>query len=535
MKKGISVIIILVMILSMIGCGTQNVESGETGKQDSILAVEPQPIPESSSEQTNESTTDKELTEGELTSGPAYLDISLEPYWDNEYEDMVLMNACYNSVNLHTGDYPALTDAVNKFNSEYISETQSYINELKENTRSEYEEYGAQSFMGPYEYQSRMFVKRADDEALAIEELVYSYEGGAHGNSFFKTYNFDVQTGAEIALENVVIDKDSLPVILETEIIEKYPDLTFWTDSLEELFREYIVPTDTQYPPTFTWTLGYDGVTFYFSDYEIGSYADGVQQVTLCYNEYPQIFDDRYFKNADENYVIAFDNTWDGMDTDLNGDGVTDYISVTRNYDIDVDYSESFNVTVNGNTFTQETYCYDLETYLVKSGNRHYLYVQRTVENDYQSVCVFEITEISVEYMGEFNGGMTSFTNSADFEVVRRMDVLSTYSALANCYVGEDGMPVEKEGVYQVQDEISITSTVEITADLVDEEGNLIGDSYAFPAGTDFQFMTTDGETFADMLADDGKRCRFYTGTDWPPTVNGMNADESFEMLWYAG
>ncbi|MBQ8877249.1 MAG: hypothetical protein IJ029_00840, partial [Lachnospiraceae bacterium] len=170
MKKGISVIIILVMILSMIGCGTQNVESGETGKQDSILAVEPQPIPESSSEQTNESTTDKELTEGELTSGPAYLDISLETYWDNEYEDMVLMNACYNSVNLHTGDYPALTDAVNKFNAEYISETQGYINELKENVRSEYEEYGAQNFMGPYEYQSRMFIKRADDEALAIEE-----------------------------------------------------------------------------------------------------------------------------------------------------------------------------------------------------------------------------------------------------------------------------------------------------------------------------------------------------------------------------
>ena len=230
---------------------------------------------------------------------------------------------------------------------------------------------------------------------------------------------------------------------------------------------------------------------------------------------------------------------WAGTnaDIDLDNDGVTDYISVTRNYNTEygTDFSESFDVSVNGNTFTHEFYCYDLENYLIKSGSDYYLYVKRRVENDYESFCVFKITGSSVEYVGECDGGFTSFTNSLDFGIVKRVDLLSTYSAVARCYVGTDGMPVEKDGAYQVENEMIITSTVDITADLVDEEGLLTGERYTFPAGTEFMFMSTDGETYVDMKTGEGPWCRLYTAQEWPPTVNGMDAESSFVMLWYAG
>ena len=72
-----------------------------------------------------------------------------------------------------------------------------------------------------------------------------------------------------------------------------------------------------------------------------------------------------YFSDVNNNYVLKLIDAWSGSDVDINSDGVTDYISVNRNYSSEpgVDYSESFDVTVNGNTYTHEFYCYDLETY----------------------------------------------------------------------------------------------------------------------------------------------------------------------------
>ena len=528
MKKRILLSIMVGVILVMTGCNFQELsQSGmsQNGQQGQMA-------------ESDESMTGAEhQSEAESVTGaepPQYLDVSLDNHYDSNCGELLFMNARYHSLNLRTIEYPALTRAVNAFNAEYIARTQGYIDQIEQDALDMYEAV-AEQFTGPFVYESEMFLKRADDEVLSMEEFIYSYEGGAHGVAFYDAHNIDVQTGEEIVLEDVIMDMNGLPDILAAKILAKYPEITYWAGTLEEVFGEYIAPASTEFKPEFTWTLGYDGVTFYFSTYEIGSYADGVQQVTVLYSEYPEIFNKNYFVNIDPNYVVMADRNCGGIDTDLNDDGITDYIMVTRNYNADTDYSESYNVTVNGNTFIQDTYCYDLDTFLVKSKDDNYLYVQRTVENDYQSVCVFQITENSVEYIGEFSGGMYSFTNSLDFDMTKRMDLLSTYTAIASCSMGPDGLPIESSGVYEVQNDISITSTVEITAELLDEEGNLTGSSYTFPVGTSFTFQRSDGTTYVDVLADDGQECRFYTSPEWPPTVNGMDAEESFEELWYAG
>ena len=101
---------------------------------------------------------------------------------------------------------------------------------------------------------------------------------------------------------------------------------------------------------------------------------------------------------------------------------------------------------------------------------------------------------------------------------------------------GEDGMPVQKEDVYEIKlfEDTPIVSTVDITAELIDENGNLIGETYEFPVGTEYHFRRTDGMTYVDMMTSEGKACRLYT-TPAGSTVNGMDVWESFEMLYYAG
>lgn len=557
MKKKILAITILSMLLSFSGCGAveekpDNVateESGGASAEDDGME-EPKETPEATKEpsgeveETPEATkepqdTDSKPEEPQATPEPPvsteYLEVTFDYFYDSYYDEVSMMYGRYNTIQLHTVKYPELTVAVNAYNEEHARASQGYLDDLKEWAIEEYKEYGLEMFMGPYYSQEDMSLRRADSQVLSVIEQGHSYSGGAHGNTYFSSVNFDVQTGKEIELASVIKDMGSLPGALETEIKDKYPDLSYWTDDVAGLLQEYIMPSDPAYAPVFTWTLDYEGVTFYFSDYELGSYVDGVQQVTITYSEYPEILEEKYFDNIALDYVLKLPDSWRSSDVDLNGDGVTDYISVKRDYSGGIDFSESYDVTVNGNTFTQETYCYDLDVYLVKSAGSNYLYVQRTIENDYQSVCVFEITENSVEYIDEFAGGFGSFTNSLDFEVMKRVDMLSTYFVKASCYVGKNGMPEEMGGVYDISGEYIITSVVDISADLADEGGNLLGTSYTFPAGTDFQLMTTDGATYVDVLADDGQRCRFYTSPEWPQTVNGMDADSCFETLWYAG
>jgi hypothetical protein len=281
--------------------------------------------------------------------------------------------------------------------------------------------------------------------------------------------------------------------------------------------------------------LDYDGVTFYFGNYEIAAYVAGLQQVTLSYKEYPELMAGSYFTNAPKDYVLALNDVGMLSDVDLTGDGTTDYISVSRNYNGVTDYSESYDVTVNGNSFTQEIYCYDLDTYLVKSEGDYYLYAHRTMENDYQTVNVFKITDTSVESVGEFEGGVEMFTNSKEFEVSRRFDLLSTYQAVAKCYVGEDGLPVEYNNTYKVLRDMVLISITDMTVDLIDEEGNLLGSTYTFPAGTTYRFIATDGSSFVDVEMNDGQRGRLYVTSGWPIMVNGIDAEELFEMLYFAG
>ena len=476
-----------------------------------------------------------------------YLDVSVVWKSDSDYDQITLMQSNCCLFELDAPEYPALESAVEQYNSETEQNWITVTNDLKSWAREDYNASVAEEyyFYGPYVSEDEMYITRADDKVLSTVTENYWYSGGAHGMTGYSAVNFDTQIGRKLAIEDVIADTDALPGVLATEMIEQYPHLEesiqyTWEAGLEDYLSTYLTPeTADDMTPEFTWTLGYEGVTFYFGAYEIGSYADGNQVVVVTYNEYPQLFNAEYFTSVTQDYAMKITSFWYGEEgfTDINGDGVMDMITVDGNYDADYDSFTSINVTVNNNTYTRDAWYYGLTSYLVKANGNNYIYAECMSENDYRTTYVFKVTESSVEFIGEVQGsGITDFTNSADFGLTKRFDLLSTYYGQSRFYVGEDGMPVKKEGAYEIQlyEDTPIVSTVSINAELIDENGNLTGETYEFPIGTEYHFRRTDGMTYVDMMTSEGQACRLYT-TPGGSTVNGMDAWESFEILYFAG
>lgn len=537
MKKKFLLSAILISALCLCGCNTQ-ITFGTGSEQESEGTVNVS-MNDSQAESEGENENVDNSEDNQQQSATGYLDVTTNRFYDYLYEEVSLMYGDYDLIRLNAPEYPALVESVEMFNYNHGQNCQAVMDELKTWANEDYS-YDPETFMGPYYNEEDMYITRADGKALSVLMVNSWYSGGAHGSTSFESVSFDTQTGKELALEDVIADTNALPSVLTTELLEQYPHFTDseWVEDWDAHFASYLTPeTENDTTPCLTWTIGYEGVTFYFGAYELGAYSDGLQAVVVTYAEYPELFNMTYSTDIPQDYVVEIPPLWWGEEgfTDLNGDGVMDMITVDRNYNAEYDEYDTITVTVNGVTCTQDIYNYDINTYFVKSNGNTYLYVERTAFSDDQYVHVFRITESSVEYVGELSGSLSDITNSADFGVKRRFDLLSTTIGVGRCYVGADGMPVEKGGAYVIDGEMIITSTVDITAELVDESGNLLGESYTFPAGTEFTFKTTDGMTYVDMQTGEGSWCRLYTTPDWPPTVNGMDAVESFEILYYAG
>lgn len=205
--------------------------------------------------------------------------------------------------------YPELSMAIQNYRMNYVRNIEAARDELAAAAEQDYAEFGAESWMGYYTIDESMTVKRVDATAVSILEQGYLYQGGAHGSDGFGCFNVDTQTGDIIALNDVVTDMNALSGIIATEMLELYPDITYFTPTLEVTIDMYI-------NPELTLTLDYNGVTFYFGSYEIGTYADGRQQVTVLFSEYPSLFNSYYFNNVTDNYVIPA-SAWGTLDVDL--------------------------------------------------------------------------------------------------------------------------------------------------------------------------------------------------------------------------
>jgi len=107
------------------------------------------------------------------------------------------------------------------------------------------------------------------DELVSLVFYVLIYDGGAHPVTTVHTMNFSQETGQKLKLADVVkVDKASLRRMiirkLDEQIVE--PDQKWIAKGVNQDKLE-------------RFTIRYNDITFYFGQYEVAPYAQGIQKV----------------------------------------------------------------------------------------------------------------------------------------------------------------------------------------------------------------------------------------------------------------
>ncbi len=384
---------------------------------------------------------------------------------------------------------------------------------------------------------TRYFVQRADNHIISMRCNLSTDTGGIHPMSFVSGYNFSTETGALLSLSDVVTDPEQVRALVKKSLSEKYADCLF--DEWESLFAE--METDA-----LSWTLDYEGLTFYFSPYELSFYAAGVLTVDIDFAMEPALFKKAYMAVPEQGSAMALPfHSY----VEIEGtNGTKDTVLVGQCREEDDEFSFKLEIEKNGKSILEyPVYAYEYKAYLVAVEEKDFLFVDAIMDNDYKILYVFDLSQDRITApVSEMNAGFVTmptdaetysyaeevFNNPAEIRLSSRVDVFGTMEGTRSySFDAKSGTLVPQTDVY------TLDETMFPLISKIPLEVTLVGDNTkaTVPAGTEFIFLRTDGNTYAEFRLPDGRECRVTREGGWPYTVNGVPEEECFDGIGYAG
>lgn len=559
LKKIKEIALIMTAMLLLGGCGQKNAETGESlpDKETRTETEDGSPtgtlpgdtLPEETGEdngRTEEAVLPLHLIKGEQSD--SY-------YKDDDYSNK-LVEMKYGVIALTEEDekrYPELAQVLKKLSEENKNTILTDYENLKSQAEDDLKaaKEGGYEVYTPYSTECSFYVNRADNRVLSLGKSGYDYWGGAHGTGYSTGCNYNARTGEELRIQDVVTDVDTFAGLIEAKVYESglTRDDLFLDE--EETLKDYILKAAADH--TLNWEITNEGVTVWFNPYEISYYAAGMPSGSVSFAGHPEVFSDYYAETA-RTYVYAIEGL-DVSDIDFDGDGKADELSVWASMDEYGTY-EALKVSMKGVETSKDIWAYSYDPYILHTTDgKNYLYVICGSDNDYRMLEVFDLNGSSAVYVGEVNNcglraqlldassylyGEELLTDPENFYLESRMEVLSTYSASRRYHVGADGMPVADEDFYQVDTSTyewreALTAKKDVPCVQVAEDGSVTADNAVIPAGTKLTLYRTDGSSLVDLKAGDTLYRIEVDHSEWPYTINGIEEEEYFDGIMYAG
>lgn len=127
--------------------------------------------------------------------------------------------------------------------------------------------------------------------SLALGNYTY-YQGAAHPNTITYALNYDLNTGAHIALSDLFVKGSDYAKILSQYSIsgleQKWTEMGLGNDYNKEWLQEGAGPEDINFK---VFNITPTGLLITFDAYQVGPYAIGPQEVEVPYSELSSIID----------------------------------------------------------------------------------------------------------------------------------------------------------------------------------------------------------------------------------------------------
>lgn len=107
----------------------------------------------------------------------------------------------------------------------------------------------------------------------------YSFMGGAHGNYGNSLYTFDLNTGRQIQLTEIVADTNALRPLLEKAFVESKKEEGQPAPPLSDL----LFPEFQKLPMPIEFAVTPEGLRFVYNTYEVAAYAFGMTDEVLTW------------------------------------------------------------------------------------------------------------------------------------------------------------------------------------------------------------------------------------------------------------
>lgn len=119
------------------------------------------------------------------------------------------------------------------------------------------------------------------EDHLSLNFVIYTFSGGAHGMTYFKTFTFHLAKEIELALSDLF-----LPDAAYLEVIAPMAQAAL-TEQLGDMAdADWIAQGAAPVPENYqNWMLTPDALVFIFEPYQVAAYAAGPQTVTILLSD----------------------------------------------------------------------------------------------------------------------------------------------------------------------------------------------------------------------------------------------------------
>ena len=403
-KRATALLLAACMLLCLCACGGSNAETPATqSPQQNAQSSTPAPdVPEPPQPEKPGAETLPPANHG----GAQTIALQKQLYGLYDWDDAALLvQSEFSHVTLWQNDtakYPELAEALEQTTNMVKRSMEDEYDNLCASAREDLPWTGEnmETWVSTLDIQ----VRRADSVVLSLLSDSYSDYGwiedfrGMHGT------NYDARTGQELALNDVVkdVNQDLAEAVIKELNSHMWAGDFDYRDAVEEYFAN--TPYDG-----ISWTLDYNGVTFYFADGELTEAGDGRQTATVSFAEYPELFEEKYMAVPAAYMVeLPMDSSYF---TDLDGDGDLEELNVTGYYNSDVGSYSQFGIYADADGSYQYEECFadGFIPYYVKTADGcHYLYL--FCEQDEGSgpipmmlLIVFDVSGGRLTRVGEMN------------------------------------------------------------------------------------------------------------------------------------